>query len=165
MGFNTHVALPHPLAITYLQTLDVFSSSHRSKSKNIGKQVAARTIAHLNTAVLSPQQLYLTHQPSALATAAIYLAARETGLKLPEVEWWEVFDVEREELGFLVVGMGSLEGVVGREVERWGKGKGKGMIGRRDVEGVLGNGNGRPGDVVEDEESEMGRLLDEKVGA
>merc|ERR1711977_43552 len=55
--------------------------------------------------------------------------------------------------------------VVGREGERWGKGKGKGMIGRRDVEGVLGNGNGRPGDVVEDEESEMGRLLDEKVGA
>ncbi|KAH7386555.1 cyclin-like protein, partial [Cadophora sp. MPI-SDFR-AT-0126] len=108
LGFNTHVALPHPLAITYLQTLDVFSPSH--KPKNIGKQVAHRTIAHLNTALLSPQLLYLTHQPAALATAAIYLAARELGVRLPEGSWWEVFDCEREELGFLVVGLGSVEG-------------------------------------------------------
>jgi hypothetical protein len=28
-------------------------------------------------------------------------------VNLPEVEWWEVFDVGREELGFLVVAMGS----------------------------------------------------------
>jgi len=44
--------------------------------------------------------------------AAIYLAAREEKCKLPECEWWEVFDVEREELGFLVLGMKSLEGGV-----------------------------------------------------
>ena len=69
----------------------------------------------MNTALLSPQLLYLTHQPPELAVAAIYLAAREVGVKLPSVEWWEVFDVEREVLGFLVVAMGSLEGWV-REV-------------------------------------------------
>jgi hypothetical protein len=51
--------------------------------------------------------LYLTHQPNALATAAVYLAARQVGVNLPEVEWWEVFDVGREELGFLVVAMQS----------------------------------------------------------
>jgi hypothetical protein len=71
--------------------------------------------------------LYLTHQPSSLATAAIYLAARDLGHKLVDVEWWEVFDCEREELGFLVVGMGSLEGIVKREMERWGE---RGMITR-----------------------------------
>ncbi|TWU76671.1 hypothetical protein ED733_008466 [Metarhizium rileyi] len=102
LTFNTHVALPHALAITYLQTMDFLS---QSKSN-----ITRRTIQHLNTALLSPQMLYLTHQPNALATAAIYNAARDIGAKMPSCEWWEVFDVDREELGFLVVGMRSVEG-------------------------------------------------------
>ncbi|KUJ14460.1 uncharacterized protein LY89DRAFT_686932 [Mollisia scopiformis] len=87
LGFNTHVALPHPLAITYLQTMDVFISPRT------GKAVAKRAIEYLNAALLSPQMLYLTHQPASLATAAIYLAARDKGVKLPDCEWWEVSDV------------------------------------------------------------------------
>ncbi len=51
--------------------------------------------------------------------AAIYLAAREVGVKLPSVEWWEVFDVDRETLGFLVVGLGSCEGWIRNEKEKW----------------------------------------------
>lgn len=129
LGFDTHVSLPHPLCITYLQTLDAFASPAR------GKKVAKRAIEHLNSALLSPQNLYLTHQPCALAVAAIYLAAREEGVKLPDVEWWEVFDVEREELGFLVVGMGSLEGVVRREYERWSGDRG--MITCEDIRGEV----------------------------
>ncbi|TEA16158.1 Cyclin-L2 [Colletotrichum sidae] len=109
LGFDTAVALPHALAVTYLQALEFLGKSKA--------EVAARVVAHLNTALLSPQMLYLTHQPNALATAAIYLAARETGAKMPELPWWEVFDVDREELGFLVVGMRSLEG--------WIKSRGK----------------------------------------
>ncbi len=142
-----------------MQTLDVFSAP------KTGKEVAKRAVQYLNSALLSPQMMYLTHQPCSLATAACYLAAREVGFKLPECEWWEVFDCEREELGFLVVGMGSLEGVVRREVARWGEGKG--MITRADVRGEVkklgksvGNGNGT---VVDDEEAEMARMLDEKV--
>jgi hypothetical protein len=159
LGFNTHVALPHPLAITYLQTLDLFSASSKT-----GKAVAARAVEYLNTALLSPQMLYLTHQPSPLATAAVYLAAREKGVRMPEVEWWEVFDCEREELGFLAVGMGSLEGLVRREQERWGGEKG--MISRDDVRGELRKlGNENENVEMEDEEAEMARMLDEKVGA
>ncbi|KAF2843105.1 hypothetical protein M501DRAFT_1005758 [Patellaria atrata CBS 101060] len=114
LGFQTHVALPHTLLINYLQTLDIFQ--HPSSS-----ELAKRAMAHLNTALLSPQLLYLTHQPSSLATAAIYLAAREVGVKLPQEEWWEVFDTDREELGFLVVGMLSVEGFVKEEFETWDK--------------------------------------------
>ncbi|KAH8802722.1 cyclin-like protein [Xylogone sp. PMI_703] len=161
IGFNTHVALPHPLAITYLQTLDVFSSGGGKQ----GSKVARRAIEYLNTALLSPQMLYLTHQPFALATAAIYLAARDVGCKLPDCEWWEVFDTEREELGFLVVGMRSLEGLAGKLKDIWGD---KGVLRISDVReecerrGVGGDGNaGR----VEDEEDEMMRLMDQKVGA
>ncbi|KAF1830506.1 hypothetical protein BDW02DRAFT_507459 [Decorospora gaudefroyi] len=112
LGFNTHVQLPYTLCITYLQALDTFSHPR-------APELAKRAIAYLNTALLSPQCLYLTHQPSALATAAIYLAAREVGIKMPECEWWEVFDTDREMLGFLCVGMLSLEGWVSEEKGRW----------------------------------------------
>lgn len=114
LGFQTHVALPYALSINYLQALLPSSSSSL-------QPLARRVFQHLNTGLLSPQMLYLTHQPPALAVAAIYLAARETGVKLPEVEWWEVFDVEREELGFLVVGMQSMEGWAREEMAKWGK--------------------------------------------
>jgi hypothetical protein len=112
LGFNIQVNLPYTLCITYLQALDVFTHPRAS-------ELAKRAVAHLNTALLSPQMLYLTHQPPQLATAAIYLAAREVGIKLPEVEWWEVFDTDREELGFLCVGMLSVDGFAQREREKW----------------------------------------------
>ena len=113
LGFQTHVAVPHTLCVNYLQTLDVFQSFG-------GTQLAKKAFEHLNDALLSPQMLYLTHQPSALATSAIYLAARELHINLPETEWWEVFDVDREELGFLVVAMISLEGFVEEERRKFG---------------------------------------------
>lgn len=112
LGFETHVALPYALCINYLQTLDVFKTSD-------GSTVAKRCFAHLNSALLSPQLLYLTHQPSAIVTAAIYLAAKELNVKLPETEWWEVFDVEREELGFLVVALRSIDGFAQAEKQKW----------------------------------------------
>ncbi|KAJ5099517.1 hypothetical protein N7532_006518 [Penicillium argentinense] len=108
LSFDTHVALPHTIALTYLQTLGVTKSA-----------VARRTVEHLNATLFSPQLLYVTHQPNALAVAAIYLAAREEEFKLVDGEWWEVFDVDREELGFLVVGMRSTEGFMRAEVEQW----------------------------------------------
>ncbi|KAI9753207.1 MAG: GTP-binding protein Rho1 [Chaenotheca gracillima] len=116
LGFQTHVALPYTLAINYLQALDVFGEPS-------GPELSQRTFAHLTTALMSPQLLYSTHQPPALATAAIYLAAREVGVKLPSEEWWEVFDVDREELGFLVVGMRSMDTFVTTETEKWDKRK------------------------------------------
>ncbi|OSS54249.1 hypothetical protein B5807_00394 [Epicoccum nigrum] len=112
LGFQVQATLPYTLCITYMQALDVFSHPRAS-------ELAKRAVAHLNTALLSPQLLYLTHQPPSIATAAIYLAAREAGIKLPEVEWWEVFDTDREELGFLCVGFLSAEGFAEQERERW----------------------------------------------
>lgn len=111
LGFNTHVVVPHAIALTYLTTLGISSA-----------ELAQRVFEHLNSALLSPQILYLAHQPNALAVAAIYLSARDLGLKVVDGEWWEVFDVDREELGFLVVGLLSMEGFVRNEREVW-KGK------------------------------------------
>ncbi|KAK0250198.1 hypothetical protein LTS09_014624 [Friedmanniomyces endolithicus] len=116
VGFQTHVALPYSLCINYMQTLDAFSGPD-------GSALAKQAFAHLNSALLSPQRLYLTHQPCALATASIYLAAREIGVSLPDVEWWEVFDVDREELGFLVVALRSMEGFAADQQQIWGSGR------------------------------------------
>ena len=115
LGFQTHVSLPYTLCINYLQTLALTGGALTA--------VAKRAFEHLNAALLSPQLLYLTHQPPTLATAAIYLAAREVGVKLPGEQWWEVFDCDREELGFLVVGMLSTESFVAAEAEKWAKKK------------------------------------------
>lgn len=116
LGFQTHVALPYTLCVNYLQTLDVLNSTG-------GSSVAKHAFAHLNSALFSPQLLYLTHQPMALATAAIYLATREVDIKLPEANWWEVFDVDREELGFLVVALRSVEGYAKEESRVWAQKK------------------------------------------
>ncbi|GKU13075.1 unnamed protein product [Fusarium langsethiae] len=155
LSFDTHVSLPHPLAITYLQTLDFLA-----QPKSI---ISLRTIQYLNTALLSPQMLYLTHQPHALATAAIYNAARDVGAKMPECEWWEVFDVDREELGFLVVGMRSVENYL-RKFKEEMPDLSTGMPTRKliDVElqkRGLGSGNGTAG---VDEEQELMNMMDTK---
>ena len=111
IGFDTRVALPHGLALTYMQALGVSST-----------KLAKRVFEHLNAGLLSPQFLYLTHQPNALAVGAIYLAARETGVKLVEQNWWEVFDVDREDLGFLVLAYGSTANFAEAEMEKWKQG-------------------------------------------
>lgn len=104
--------------------------------------------------------LYLTHQPNALATSAVYLASRDIGAKLPDLEWWEVFDTDREDLGFLVLGMKSLDVWVRAEMEMWGD---RAVITRADVRRELGKSGHVLEDGVLDEETEMMRLLDEKV--
>lgn len=103
LGFDTKVVLPYNLSFTYLQTLSVN-----------GSELFGRVVAHLNASLLSLQMLHLTHQPNALAVAAIYLASRELNINLidDEVPWWEVFDVTREELGFLILSLGSINGFI-----------------------------------------------------
>lgn len=115
LSFVNRVVIPHHLALTFLQTMGVLPVSPTNTSRTL----AARTIAHLNTALFSPQLFYLTHQPTALAVAAIYLSAKEVGVKLPVSEWWEVFDVDREELGFLVLGFGSCGKWIDEESRKW----------------------------------------------
>lgn len=114
LAFNTHVSLPYTLALTYLSAL-----GHASD-----KILTEKILAHLNGALLSPQLLYLTHQPNELAVGAIYLAAREQGVKLVGgCSWWEVFDVEREALGFVVMGMGSVRVYAEAMEKEWKDGK------------------------------------------
>ncbi|KAI1822800.1 cyclin [Xylaria intraflava] len=164
LRFDTHVALPHGLTVTYLQALDFCGDATRAK-------ITRRAVAYLNTALLSPQMLYLTHQPNALAVAAIYSAARDAEIqaKMPDCPWWEVFDVDREELGFLVVGMRSLEGSV-RKLQADFEGFGtSGMVTRGHINtemtrrGLKLNNGIAAGSAEVDEEEDMMRLMDERA--
>ncbi|KAI1342348.1 hypothetical protein F5Y15DRAFT_412857 [Xylariaceae sp. FL0016] len=163
LSFDTRAALPHPLAVTYLQALDFLDARVPRRA------LAQRTLAHLNAALLSPQLLCLTHQPNALAVAAIYNAARDVGARAPPCAWWEVFDVDREELGFLVVGMRSVEGWARKQREAFAE-LGKGMITVAHVEEEMrrrglrfeGGGHGN-GEVQLSEEEVMMRSMDEKA--
>lgn len=150
LSFNVHVALPHGLMVTYLQTLDFVSHSRH--------EISLRASQYLNTALLSPQLLYLTHQPHALATAAIYNAARDLGASMPDSAWWEVFDVDREELGFLVVGMRSLEGWIKTRKEELPTILGGGMPRRKEIEAEMKR---RSSDTGETEDDVM-RMMDNK---
>ncbi|KAK6343096.1 hypothetical protein TWF718_008469 [Orbilia javanica] len=114
LGFNTTVNLPYTLAFNYLQSLGVLThtssppppaeapSAPSNPLQN--EKLVSTTFAYLTDLLSSPSQVYLTHHPHELAVAGIYLAARDHSVKLPE-RWWEVWDVERETLGFLVVVM------------------------------------------------------------
>lgn len=170
LGFDTHAALPHALAVTYLQALDFLGAPGGRAG-----ELPRRAVAHLNTALLSPQLLYLTHQPHALAVAAIYGAARDLGAATPRCAWWEVFDVGREELGFLVVAMRSVEGWARAEWARLDGLRGAGMVTRAFVDAEMrrrglgvggrragrdGGGNARGGQMMSEEEAMM-RKMDE----
>ncbi|KAL2107265.1 hypothetical protein VUR80DRAFT_5451 [Thermomyces stellatus] len=129
LGYDTTVALPHPLAVTYLQALD-FAGKPR-------KEITSRAVAYLNTALLSPQVLYLTHQPGELATAAIFLAARDVGAGMPPEPWWELFDVDREQLGFLACSLNSVDSLMRKQREDF-KFIADGMVTRKKLEEALG---------------------------
>lgn len=129
LSFDVRVALAHPLAVTYLQALSFLGRPAGGAAR---RELVARAVRTLNASLVSPQLLWATHQPCALATAAVYVAAREVGAKMPECGWWEVFDVDREELGFLVVAMRSLDGWIERGRKEWGW-WGNGMITRETV--------------------------------
>lgn len=110
LGYQTHTALPYTLVVHYAQALEC-----------LNKPLLKRAFGYLTDALMSPSLVYLTHQPNALAVAALYLAAREEGSKLSE-GWWDVFDVEREDLGFLVAVMKGVTEFVKRQAEAVGEG-------------------------------------------
>ncbi|PBP19951.1 hypothetical protein BUE80_DR009229 [Diplocarpon rosae] len=126
-----------------------------------------RSITNVYTYLLSPSSPLSSPPPDTNLSAApdipeqYYLSestyyAFRARILLIEGQILNALGFNMHELGFLVVGMGSVAAVA----ERW---RGKGMITRRDVEALSGGTLGSGG--VVDEEEEMARLLDEKVGA
>lgn len=185
LAFDLHAALPHALAVTYLQALDFLGTGAPSPGKGGGgggggSEAARLALGHLNAALLSPQLLYATHQPNALAVAAIYAAARDlstgsgSGVVTPACEWWEVFDVDREELGFLVVALRSLETWLRDHLARRPALLAGGVLTRAavrdelrsrgiDVAANCGRGEAQGSGPVVSEEEAMMRQMDEKM--
>ncbi|KAI8368446.1 cyclin-like protein [Choanephora cucurbitarum] len=85
LGFIVHVQLPYNLMINYLRILGL--EEHRA--------ITRRAWNYLNDGLRTT--IYVTHEPSTIACAAIWLACLEESVKLPTdlgKEWWLLFDVD-----------------------------------------------------------------------
>lgn len=85
LGFIVHVQLPYNHMINYLRILGLEDDEEISKL----------AWNYLNDGLRT--NIYVTHEPPTIACAAIWLACRERGIKLPcrvGKEWWLLFDVD-----------------------------------------------------------------------
>jgi len=83
LGFHVQVQHPYSAMVNYLQVLNLTENT----------QVSQRAWGALNDSLLTT--LPALYPPTHLGTLAIYVAAKELGLSLPEA-WWELFDVSEE---------------------------------------------------------------------
>ncbi|CAB36511.1 cyclin L family cyclin [Schizosaccharomyces pombe] len=88
LNFDTHIVIPHKLAIHYLQTLQLIDN----------KKLLQITWNFLNDA--SRTRLCVLYPPFSLACGCIAMAARVIGMKLPK-DWYRVFDTTKEEIDSL----------------------------------------------------------------
>ncbi|KAI9470607.1 MAG: cyclin-L1 [Benjaminiella poitrasii] len=85
LGFIVHVQLPYNLMINYLRILGLEDNKVLSRKAWNYLNDGLRTI------------IYVNYEPPTIACAAIWLACREEGIKLPYQigkEWWLLFDVD-----------------------------------------------------------------------
>ncbi|KAI9208543.1 cyclin-like protein [Polychytrium aggregatum] len=88
LGFNVHVQHPHGFMINYLRSLGM--ADNREMAQQAWNYVNDRT------------NCCVCYQPSTIACAAIYLAARVLQIKLPtSPPWWEVFEASDEDILFI----------------------------------------------------------------
>ncbi|KAJ1648477.1 hypothetical protein IWQ61_009987 [Dispira simplex] len=87
LGFNVQVQLPYGLLVTYLQCLGL---AHHPRILQLAWN-------YLNDALRTC--VYVCYQPPTIASAAIFLAARQCQCKLPtQPPWWTVFDARLDDM-------------------------------------------------------------------
>ncbi|KND01998.1 uncharacterized protein SPPG_02504 [Spizellomyces punctatus DAOM BR117] len=87
LGFNVQVQQPHGFMMNYLQGMNMVDN----------EDLTQRAWNYMNDGLRT--SIYVCYQPSTIACAVIYLAARVCKVKLPtNPPWWEVFDADLEDL-------------------------------------------------------------------
>ncbi|KAJ3045529.1 hypothetical protein HDV00_009186 [Rhizophlyctis rosea] len=87
LAFNVQVQHPHGFMINYLQALGLTSNEALTQMAWSYMNDSGRTIVSV------------CYQPSVIACAVIFLAARKCGVKLPTTPpWWELFEAELEDI-------------------------------------------------------------------
>ncbi|KTW28731.1 uncharacterized protein T551_02581 [Pneumocystis jirovecii RU7] len=117
------------------------------------KGVAQRTWSYINDAMCTT--IPCIEPAACIAVGCIYMAANEAGIRLPE-EWWEVFDVEEEDMVYVAASLKSfyIEERERKEEERERRtpveveeveGQGREARGAESVWGAAGKGNAGAG--------------------
>ncbi|KAI9104818.1 cyclin-like protein [Phlyctochytrium arcticum] len=87
LGFNIQVQQPHGFMMNYLQGMNLVDN----------EELAQKAWNYMNDGLRT--HIYVCYQPSTIACAVIFLAARVCRVKLPtDPPWWKVFDAELEDL-------------------------------------------------------------------
>lgn len=126
-AFETRVVLPYSLALSYVQVLHLNTAASSTLTidgedgdSRASKETFGQTVwTILNDAMVATAPgLAVVHQPHTIAGAAVYLAAARLGVQIGGVDasgdeegaeegqvqrWWEVFDVDSEEVGHCLV--------------------------------------------------------------
>jgi hypothetical protein len=94
LSFDTKVVLPYSLAMSYLQVLGLGSND----------RMCGLTWTLVNDAIRCCPYLMITHQPNVVAVGCIVVAAAQLNLVVSEQDgWWEIFDVDSEDMGHCMV--------------------------------------------------------------
>ncbi|RKP38569.1 cyclin-like protein [Dimargaris cristalligena] len=87
LAFNVQVQLPYALLVNYLQCLGL--TQH--------PRIPQMSWNYLNDGLRT--NIYVSYQPPIIACAALFLAARQCQVKLPDQPpWWTVFDSDLRDL-------------------------------------------------------------------
>lgn len=105
LGFDVQVQLPYALMINYVQLLDLKEHTELPK----------RAWLHLNDGLQTP--IYCMFPPETIATAVIFLAARELSIQLPQepVPWWRLFDCDLPDILAIVCWIHALPDLLVRQ--------------------------------------------------
>ena len=90
LGFIVHAEHAHKFVLYYIHVLF-------AKPCEFPAELAQKAWSYANDSYRSTHCVQF--RPKVLACAAIYLAARVLGIRLPEdPPWWELFDCEKEQI-------------------------------------------------------------------
>jgi len=101
LGFILHVEHPHKFVCNFVHQL-VPRSSDGGVSVS-GKRLATLAWNYVNDSLHT--DLCVQYQSECIAVAALYLAARQLMLRLPDDSphfWWEVFDTSRQQIDDII---------------------------------------------------------------
>ncbi|ANB11861.1 hypothetical protein AWJ20_85 [Sugiyamaella lignohabitans] len=92
LAFDTNVVLPYSLALSYIQVL--------SLHERAGSDIIKLTWSTINDGIRDSPFLTIVHQPNTIAVTSIILAATKLNVVVSDqVNWWDMFDVNSEDVG------------------------------------------------------------------
>ncbi|KAK9447619.1 cyclin-like protein [Limtongia smithiae] len=114
LSFDMQVLTPYTFCLKYVSAIGIVSDESRAR-------VFQRAWNYMNDTMKT--RIPILHQANTIAVTALWLASREAGVELLDGEaWWQVFDVDSEDMGHAMLLLREGHEVAVRERKRVEKG-------------------------------------------